>query len=287
MSKLMKSAVKRGEVRQAVEKSLVRRRRKNRRFKRMGLGAVVLGMLFLGMMFTSIISKGYSGFVRTELQLEIYFDPQVIDPDGTHKPEVLAAAGYGKLIKQSLRQEFPGVKKRKEKRRLYRLVSTGATQQLRDLVLADPAVIGSHRKLWLIVDDDVDQYYKHGDNQSRLKEQQLAWLAQGCAAVSTVVFLLPVIPGSRNWRAFVAQSWVPSLSFSLPWGYPCPWVLPRPYTSKSSHAETAGQTLLRSISTIWRPCHPSSSVCWGWRYSSTFSSCPARRRWWAGWCLRS
>ncbi|WP_296714769.1 DUF3333 domain-containing protein, partial [Thiolapillus sp.] len=174
MSKLMKSAVKRGEVRQAVEKSLVRRRRKNRRFKRMGLGAVVLGMLFLGMMFTSIISKGYSGFVRTELQLEIYFDPQVIDPDGTHKPEVLAAAGYGKLIKQSLRQEFPGVKKRKEKRRLYRLVSTGATQQLRDLVLADPAVIGSHRKLWLIVDDDVDQYYKHGDNQSRLKEQQLA-----------------------------------------------------------------------------------------------------------------
>ncbi|WP_419635319.1 phosphate ABC transporter permease PstA [Thiolapillus sp.] len=170
----MKSAVKRGEVRQAVEKSLVRRRRKNRRFKRMGLGAVVLGMLFLGMMFTSIISKGYSGFVRTELQLEIYFDPQVIDPDGTHKPEVLAAAGYGKLIKQSLRQEFPGVKKRKEKRRLYRLVSTGATQQLRDLVLADPAVIGSHRKLWLIVDDDVDQYYKHGDNQSRLKEQQLA-----------------------------------------------------------------------------------------------------------------
>ncbi|WP_419588512.1 phosphate ABC transporter permease PstA [Thiolapillus sp.] len=80
----------------------------------------------------------------------------------------------GKLIKQSLRQEFPGVKKRKEKRRLYRLVSTGATQQLRDLVLADPAVIGSHRKLWLIVDDDVDQYYKHGDNQSRLKEQQLA-----------------------------------------------------------------------------------------------------------------
>ncbi|WP_419592487.1 DUF3333 domain-containing protein, partial [Thiolapillus sp.] len=93
----MKSAVKRGEVRQAVEKSLVRRRRKNRRFKRMGLGAVVLGMLFLGMMFTSIISKGYSGFVRTELQLEIYFDPQVIDPDGTHKPEVLAAAGYGKL----------------------------------------------------------------------------------------------------------------------------------------------------------------------------------------------
>ena len=178
MSKLMKSAVKRGEVRQAVEKSLVRRRRKNRRFKRMGLGAVVLGMLFLGMMFTSIISKGYSGFVRTELQLEIYFDPQVIDPDGTHKPEVLAAAGYGKLIKQSLRQEFPGVKKRKEKRRLYRLVSTGATQQLRDLVLADPAVIGSHRKLWLIVDDDVDQYYKHGDNQSRLKEQQLAWLAQ-------------------------------------------------------------------------------------------------------------
>jgi len=178
MSKLVKAAVKRGQVREAVEYSLVKRRKRNCRFKLLGLGAVILGMAFLVMMFSSIISKGYSAFVRTEIQLEVYFDPAVIDPDGSRNPDVLASAPYGKLVKKALHSEFTEVKKRKQKRKLYQLVSTGAVQQLRDLVLAEPAFIGTRQKLWLIADDDVDQYYKHGQNQSRLKEQQLAWMAQ-------------------------------------------------------------------------------------------------------------
>ncbi len=178
MSDRIKATVKRRQVREAIEQSLIRRRKRNRRFRMLGLGAVILGMLFLGIMFSSIISKGYSAFALTDIQLEIYFDPEVIDPQGGRNPDVLASAAYGKLVKAALRKEYPEVKKRKEKRKLYRLVSTGAIQQLRDLVLSDPAIIGSRKKLWLIADDDVDQYYKHGENQSRLKGQQLAWVAQ-------------------------------------------------------------------------------------------------------------
>ncbi|WP_456416292.1 phosphate ABC transporter permease PstA [Thiolapillus sp.] len=178
MSDLIKATVKRGKVRQAVEQSLIKRRKRNRRFRMLGLAAVMLGMLFLGMMFFSIISKGYSAFVLTEIQLEIYFDAEIVDPEGARSPEALAAAAYGKLVKNALRKAFPQVKKRKEKRKLYRLVSTGAEQQLRELVQKDPGIIGTRQKLWLTADDDVDQYYKHGENQSRLKAQQLAWLAQ-------------------------------------------------------------------------------------------------------------
>ncbi len=178
MTDRIKATVKRGQVREAIEQSLIRRRKRNRRFRMLGLGAVILGMLFLGMMFSSIISKGYSAFVRTDIQLEIYFDPEVIDPQGARNPDVLASATYGKLVKAALRKAYPEVKKRKGKRKLYRLVSTGAIQQLRDLVLSDPAIIGTRKKLWLIADDDVDQYYKHGENQSRLKGRQLAWMAQ-------------------------------------------------------------------------------------------------------------
>jgi len=178
MSDLIKATVKRGQVREAIEQSLIRRRKRNRRFRMLGLAAVMLGMLFLGMMFFSIISKGYSAFVLTEIQLEIYFDAEIVDPEGARSREALTAAAYGKLVKNALRKAFPQVRKRKEKRKLYRLVSTGAEQQLRELVQKDPGIIGTRQKLWLTADDDVDQYYKHGENQSRLKAQQLAWLAQ-------------------------------------------------------------------------------------------------------------
>ena len=177
MSKLAKAALKRQQVREAVEQSLVKRRKKNRRFKIMGLGAVILGMFFLVIMFSSIISNGYSAFLQTEVQLEISFDPKIIDPEGSRNPDVLAAAGYGSLVKAALRKEFPDVKKRKEKRKLYRLVSVGSAEQLRDMVLANPNLIGSSKKIWLLADDDVDQFYKHGHGPSRLKEQQLSWLA--------------------------------------------------------------------------------------------------------------
>ncbi len=178
MSKLIKATVKRGQIREAVEHSLVRRKKRNRYFKAVGLGAVILGMLFVAVMFSSIVSKGYSAFWRTEIQLSIYFDPAVIDPENTRNPEVMISADYLKLVKEALRKEFPDVTKRKDKRNLYRLTSSGATSQMQDLVLQDASVIGTTRKLWLIADDDVDQYNKHGKGQSRLKEKQLAWLAQ-------------------------------------------------------------------------------------------------------------
>lgn len=177
MSKQIKAAIKRSKVREAVEQSLVKRRKKNRRFKMVGLAAVILGMLFVLMMFTSIISKGFPAFWQTEVQMEIYFDPAVIDPENTGDAEVLAAADYLSLVKAALRNEFPDVKKRKDKRSLYRLISSGATDQLRQLVLEDASIVGSRQKLWLIADDDLDQYHKHGQTQSRLKEKQLSWVA--------------------------------------------------------------------------------------------------------------
>ena len=172
-----KVAVKRRDIREAVEKSLEARKRHNRRFRLVGLGAVVTGMLLLAIMFLSIAGNGYSAFQRTEVLLDIDFDPAVIDPDGSRSADMLMQADYTGLVKASLRKLFPEVKKRKQKRALYRLVSSGAGDQLRDLVMNEPSVIGSSRGVWLIADDDLDQYYKHGKGQSRLKAQQIHWVA--------------------------------------------------------------------------------------------------------------
>ena len=62
------------------------------------------------------------------------------------------------------------------------MLSSGAPFQLRDMVLDDPAVIGTTRSVWLLADDDVDQFWKgHVDRavreqDRRIKDQQIAWL---------------------------------------------------------------------------------------------------------------
>ncbi len=167
----------RHEIHAAVTRNLAARRRRDRLVRRLGLGAIVLGLGFLAFMFASIVGLGYSAFWQTRIQLEVTLDPSVIDPQGRHDPETLQQADYAGLIKQALRARFPHVKKRKEKRLLYKLVSSGAAYELAERVLKDPGLIGKRITLWVTADDDVDVWLKHpGSKSYRLKEQQLAWL---------------------------------------------------------------------------------------------------------------
>lgn len=165
-----------------VRAGLKKRYRKEARFRRMGLTAIIIGLIFLSMLFVSIVGKGYSAFWQTFVQLEIYLDESIIDPDGTRNPDVLSAADYGGVVKKSLRDMFPEVTSRRDKRTLYGLVSTGASFDLRDYALANPDEIGNTIQMWVPADDDVDMLMKgHFDRdkpeeQRRIKDQQIAWV---------------------------------------------------------------------------------------------------------------
>jgi phosphate transport system permease protein len=167
-----------------VRAGLEKRYKREARFRRMGLGAIILGLIFLSMLFISIIGKGYTAFWQTFVQLEIYLDETVIDPDGTRDPAVLSAANYGGIVKQSLRDMYPEVSGRRDTRTLYGLVSSGASYDLQDYVMANPDQIGNTIQLWVPADDDVDMLIKgHFDRdkpeaQRRIKDQQIAWVDQ-------------------------------------------------------------------------------------------------------------
>ena len=113
-----------------VHASLARRYRAEKRFRRLGMSAIVCSMLFLSILFISIIGNGYSAFFQTYVKVDVFFDPEVLQQDA------LNAADYQGLIKKSLRTMFPEVKKRSDKKSLYRLASPDAEYQLRDMVLA-------------------------------------------------------------------------------------------------------------------------------------------------------
>lgn len=163
-------------IRHAVEASLKRRKRREKQFRMLGLAAILVGLLFLVIMFGSIVGNGYSAFWQTRMQLEIEFSEQMLDPEGSRSPEVLSSANYAGLVKKALRAEFPEVKKRKEKRALYSLASTGAAYELREMVMDNPDLIGTTQSIWLTADDDVDMAFKHGSAQGRLTDTQEEWL---------------------------------------------------------------------------------------------------------------
>ncbi len=154
-----------------VKRGLPGRYRAERRFRLMGMGALAVSGLFLLVLFSSIISNGWSAFYQTVIKLNVFIDPVRMDVGN------LGSADYQGLIKASLRRDFPQVRSRRDKKRLYAIVSTGAAFQLRDMVMKDPSLIGKSVDLWVPADDDVDMYLKgsyHGKNRyGRLKPVQV------------------------------------------------------------------------------------------------------------------
>ena len=158
---------------------LRRRYASERRFQWVGRIALALGGAFLALILGTIVANGYTAWQQTFIALEIHFDPARLDPEGTRSGEALSAGDYGGLVKAALRAAFPDVKKRRERRKLQALVSPGASFNLRDMVLADPSLVGETRTVWLPADDDVDMLVKgHIDRDlpegsRRLNDRQL------------------------------------------------------------------------------------------------------------------
>ncbi|MEJ2424249.1 MAG: phosphate ABC transporter permease PstA [Candidatus Thiodiazotropha sp.] len=167
---------------QRVQKGLQRRYRRERNFRRLGLSAILMGLLFVSFLFVSIISNGWTAFEQTYIKLDIHFDPQKIAPVGTTDPDLLSAGDYGGLIKAALREAFPSVTQRREKKALYGLVSSGAAFELRNRVLQDPAIIGTTQPVWLTADDDIDMLVKgrfdlnQPESERRVKDNQVSWI---------------------------------------------------------------------------------------------------------------
>jgi phosphate transport system permease protein len=169
------------ETQAIVERSLKRRYWAERRFRFWGLAAVIAGMTFLVYLFAVIFSNGLGAFRQTQVQLEVFFDPQVIDPAGTRKHDDLLAADYQALIRAAMKARFPEVEGRAATRELTRLISGSASFDLQQRVISDPSVIGTTEKVWLLASDAVDLLEKgHIDRklpetERPMTDEQLAW----------------------------------------------------------------------------------------------------------------
>ena len=165
-----------------VRKGLARRYRAERRFRAYGMAAVLAGIGFVVFLFGTIFAQGASVFRQSYVELPIFYDAEVIDPSGARNPEELVAADYQALVRAALREKFPQVEGRPNLRELYGLVSSAASIDLQQRVVADPSLIGQRETLWLLADDTVDMFMKGKvrrkapEDERRLSDQQIGWI---------------------------------------------------------------------------------------------------------------
>ncbi len=161
---------------------LQKRHRAERRFRVYGVAAISVALAMLATILISLIAMGHSAFRQAEIELLVRFDADVIYADGERTPQALYGADYQKLARNALREVFPEVSKRRDKKKLYKLLSPGAGFELRDLVLADPGLVGQTRRLALLVSDDTDLYVKGqvditlAEGERQLDDAQIGWI---------------------------------------------------------------------------------------------------------------
>ncbi|MBL0371489.1 phosphate ABC transporter permease PstA [Rhizobium sp. KVB221] len=140
-----------------------RRRAAEKRFRAYGVVAITLGLFFLVVLLTSIVSKGYTAFFQTMITVPVEFSEKVIDPTGkrAENPKLLVTANYPVLARDAVAKaagidlsDKPALAK------LKGFVSDGVRAQLRDMVIANPELIGKTVPVTFLASANIDSAHK-------------------------------------------------------------------------------------------------------------------------------
>ena len=150
------------------------------RFRVYGLIGLSFATAVLLLILFKVFSTGFGAFQQTTMLMAFDLNADTLGVTTESSIEDIQDANTLAIVKKSMYQLFPKVKKRKDKRLLTRMLSPAVEWYVRDEIVNNPSLIGSQITLNVPLSSDVDQYYKaqlKGDNyKGRLKQKQLTWL---------------------------------------------------------------------------------------------------------------
>ncbi|MDK1384234.1 phosphate ABC transporter permease PstA [Sinorhizobium sp. 8-89] len=162
-----------------------RRYAAERRFRAYGISAIVLGLFFLAVLVTTVVSKGYTAFLQTTITLPIEFSEKVIDPKNERATDAkqLMTANYPLLVRDALVKQLGlDATKRPLVKQATDMISASARTQLRNIVVADPSIIGKTVPVTLLAEANIDSAFKGqidlsvAETNRKVKDQQVAWM---------------------------------------------------------------------------------------------------------------
>lgn len=151
------------------------------RFKWYGIISIAIALGMLAILLISIVARGLPAFTQTMITFDVTLDEEVIDPTGDRKESALRAADYEGLVRAVLYEKFPDVTDRRARKELRGMISPGASFQLRNMVVADPSIIGSTVTIKAPLADEYDQLSKGAIDRDLpadrrgVSDNQLAW----------------------------------------------------------------------------------------------------------------
>ena len=152
--------------------NILSRNNAEKRFKVYGVLAVSTAIILLGILLFKIFSTGISAFNQSYIGVKIEINNSINSSEIDPRTE----------LRQQLRNMFPELTTRAEKRTLYSLLSSGATYEFEDLLKTNEGkTINDY--YYFLASDDVDMYVKgtvkrEGDSAGRLMSDQLKILDQ-------------------------------------------------------------------------------------------------------------
>ncbi len=150
--------------------NLSSRHRAERRFQWAGRSAILIALLFLVIMIGTIARDASGVFRQTQIAVQVDLDAET------------PSSSYGRIIKTALRDMFPDVSTRRDKKRLYSLVSPEGSFEIARMVVDNPALIGGSHRLWLTASDDLDLYLRGkvdtnlSEHQRRISDAEIRWV---------------------------------------------------------------------------------------------------------------
>ncbi|MDO6822334.1 phosphate ABC transporter permease PstA [Marinobacter sp. 1_MG-2023] len=161
-----------------VRRSLKGRYRKERRFRAYGIVAIAIALTALVTLFTDIIGKGYTGFLKTTITLEVTMDPDLMYLDDPTDPKQVRMADFVAPLVAAVDRALPGATE-DDQDALRRLINPYASSELRDALIENPEWMGTTRTMSFLAHSNVDVYVKHKGDAAysiKLTDQQQAWV---------------------------------------------------------------------------------------------------------------
>jgi len=163
-----------------VRQSLKRRYRKERRFRAYGILAIAIALSALVVLFVDIIGKGYTGFTKTTITMEVELDGEMMYLDDATDKKQIKMADFVEPLLQALIRQVPGATE--ENRDAVRdLLNPYASNELRDMLEQNPEWLGTTQTLTVLAHTDVDVYVKHAGDDAysiKLSDRQQRWVDQ-------------------------------------------------------------------------------------------------------------
>ena len=116
---------------ETAQKRLRARYAAERRFRWYGIIAIAVAMAMLLTLLVSIVSRGWPAFLQTYIEIDVEIDAET----------VFGPANYGSFAADALIDQFPDVPD-DARRDLAGSLATDAGDALRDMIVADPSLLG-------------------------------------------------------------------------------------------------------------------------------------------------